>query len=60
VSDAANATFFLGRESVVACRARGGAGASGCTRSCTTTPPGGEFFGIPPNQVLEVGSQVEI
>ena len=55
--EADGATFFLGRESVVACR--------GWRKRLFSfmhhnSRPAAEFFGIPPNQVLEVGAQVEL
>jgi KUP system potassium uptake protein len=59
--DAQNATFFLGRESVVACRGRWrGWRERLFSFMHHNARPAAEFFGIPPNQVLEVGAQVEL
>ena len=55
--DASSATFFLGRESVVACR---GWRARLYAFMHHNARPAAEFFGIPPNRVLEVGAQVEL
>jgi KUP system potassium uptake protein len=54
-------TYFLGRESVVACGGRW----SGWRERLYSfmhhnARPAGEFFGLPPGQVLEVGAQVEL
>jgi KUP system potassium uptake protein len=59
--DARNATFFLGRESVVACRGRWrGWRERLFSFMHHNSRPAAEFFGIPPGQVLEVGAQVEL
>jgi KUP system potassium uptake protein len=55
--EADGATFFLGRESVVACR---GWRERLFSVMHHNSRPAAEFFGIPPNQVLEVGAQVEL
>ena len=55
--DAPGATFFLGRESIVACR---GWRARLYAIMHRNARPAAEFFGIPPNRVLEVGAQVEL
>lgn len=57
----AGATFFLGRESVVACRGRWrGWRERVFAVMHRNASPAVEFFGIPPNQVLEVGAQIEL
>ncbi|HVV82623.1 MAG TPA: potassium transporter Kup [Kofleriaceae bacterium] len=57
----AGATFFLGRESVVACRGNWrGWRERLFSFMHHNARPAAEFFGIPPNQVLEVGAQVEL
>jgi KUP system potassium uptake protein len=55
--DAPGATFFLGRESIVACR---GWRERLYALMHHNARPAAEFFGIPPNRVLEVGAQVEL
>jgi KUP system potassium uptake protein len=55
--EVSSATFFLGRESVVACR---GWRERLYAFMHHNARPAAEFFGIPPNQVLEVGAQVEL
>jgi KUP system potassium uptake protein len=55
--DAPSPTFFLGREAVVACR---GWRERLYAFMHHNARPAAEFFGIPPNQVLEVGAQVEL
>ena len=59
--DAPAATYFLGRESVVACRGRWRGWRERLFAFMHhNARPAAEFFGIPPNQVLEVGAQVEL
>jgi KUP system potassium uptake protein len=58
---APGATYFLGRESIVACAGHW----SGWRERLFSfmhhnARPAAEFFGIPPNQVMEVGAQVEL
>lgn len=58
--DAAGATYFLGRESVVAARGWRGWRERLFALMHHNARPAAEFFAIPPNQVLEVGAQVEL
>ncbi|MDX2093987.1 MAG: potassium transporter Kup [Kofleriaceae bacterium] len=59
--NAPNPTFFLGRESVVACRGNWrGWRERLFALMHHNARPAAEFFGIPPNQVMEVGAQVEL
>jgi KUP system potassium uptake protein len=55
--EAPGLTFFLGRESVVA---RRGWRERLFSFMHHNARPAAEFFGIPPNQVLEVGAQIEL
>ena len=59
--DPTGASFFLGRESIVACRGRWrGWRERLYSIMHHNARPAAEFFGLPPNQVLEVGAQIEI
>jgi KUP system potassium uptake protein len=59
--EAPNSTFFLGRESVVAVRGRWrGWRERVFAFMHHNAHPAAEYFNIPPNQVLEVGAQVEL
>ena len=59
--EAPGVTYFLGRESVVASRGRWrGWRERVFSIMHHNARPAAEFFGLPPNQVLEVGAQVEL
>jgi KUP system potassium uptake protein len=53
-------TYFLGRETVVASHAKGSWGQRLFALMHRNARPAADFFGLPPNRVMEVGAQVEL